>query len=160
MLGRGCAGRLRSSFAPPTPIWYSDAIVPENVRVAESAGYHAPVPTYGPRISRRTSLQKAVEGGPRTCRTISHRPARKVIPYKKGGRRQSPFTGMAFRFNGTALDVAIQQREQEGGEPLLESSAEAPLSAEFSTSGRAVLRKSNRINTVTSCRRTPFWPLR
>ena len=40
-------------------------------------------------------------------------PARKVIPYKKGGRRQSPFSEMALRFSGTALDVAIQQREQE-----------------------------------------------
>lgn len=45
-------------------------------------------------------------------------PARKVTPYKKGGRRQSPFSGMAFQFSGTALDVAIQQREQEGGESL------------------------------------------
>jgi hypothetical protein len=40
-------------------------------------------------------------------------PARKVIPYKKGGRRQSPFAGKAFQFSGTALDIAIQQREQE-----------------------------------------------
>lgn len=40
-------------------------------------------------------------------------PVRKVIAYKKGGRRQSPFAEMAFQFSGTALDVAIQQREQE-----------------------------------------------
>jgi hypothetical protein len=41
-------------------------------------------------------------------------PARKVIPYKKGGRRPSPFSEMAFQYSGTALDVAIQQREQDG----------------------------------------------
>lgn len=40
-------------------------------------------------------------------------PARKIVPYKKGGRRQSPFAEMAFQFSGTALDVAIQQRQQE-----------------------------------------------
>jgi hypothetical protein len=39
-------------------------------------------------------------------------PARKVIPYKKGGTRKSPFADMAFQFSGTALDVAIQQREE------------------------------------------------
>lgn len=39
-------------------------------------------------------------------------PARKVIPYKKGGTRRSPFADMAFEFSGTALDVAIQQREE------------------------------------------------
>jgi type IV secretory pathway VirB10-like protein len=43
-------------------------------------------------------------------------PVRKVIPYKKGGRRQSPFSGKAFQFSGTALDIAIQQREQEESE--------------------------------------------
>lgn len=43
-------------------------------------------------------------------------PVRKVIPYKKGGRRPSPFAEMAFQFSGTALDVAIQQREQKIGE--------------------------------------------
>jgi hypothetical protein len=37
---------------------------------------------------------------------------RKVIPYKSG-RRKSPFADMALQFSGTALDVAIQQREQE-----------------------------------------------
>jgi len=41
-------------------------------------------------------------------------PVRKVIPYKKGGRRPSPFAEMAFQYSGTALDVAIQQREQDG----------------------------------------------
>ncbi len=40
-------------------------------------------------------------------------PVRKVIPYKKGGRRPSPFSEMAFQYSGTALDVAIQQREQD-----------------------------------------------
>lgn len=45
-------------------------------------------------------------------------PVRKVIPYKKGGRRQSPFAEMAFQYSGTALDVAIQQREQDGVEEL------------------------------------------
>lgn len=40
-------------------------------------------------------------------------PVRKVIPYKKGGRRQSPFAEKAFQFSGTALDIAIQQREEE-----------------------------------------------
>jgi hypothetical protein len=39
-------------------------------------------------------------------------PARKVIPYKKGGQRKSPFADLAFQFSGTALDVAIQQREE------------------------------------------------
>lgn len=39
-------------------------------------------------------------------------PARKVIPYRKGGPRKSPFADMAFQFSGTALDVAIQQREE------------------------------------------------
>lgn len=43
-------------------------------------------------------------------------PARKVIPYKKGGARKSPFADMAFQFSGTALDVAIQQREEGVGE--------------------------------------------
>lgn len=50
-------------------------------------------------------------------------PVRKVIPYKKGGRRPSPFAEMAFQFSGTALDVAIQQREQEVVE---ETAAETP----------------------------------
>lgn len=45
-------------------------------------------------------------------------PVRKVIPYKKGGQRKSPFSEMAFHFSGTALDVAIQQREQDAEEPL------------------------------------------
>lgn len=40
-------------------------------------------------------------------------PARKVIPYKKGGPRKSPFADMAFQFSGTALDVAIQQRDED-----------------------------------------------
>lgn len=40
-------------------------------------------------------------------------PVRKVIPYKKSRHRQSPFSEMAFHFSGTALDVAIQQREQD-----------------------------------------------
>lgn len=39
-------------------------------------------------------------------------PVRKVTPYKSG-RRKSPFADMALQFSGTALDVAIQQREQE-----------------------------------------------
>jgi hypothetical protein len=40
-------------------------------------------------------------------------PPRKVVPYKKGGRRQSPFSDIAFQFSGTALDVAIQQSQEE-----------------------------------------------
>ena len=40
-------------------------------------------------------------------------PPRKVIPYKKGKRRRSPFADVAFQFSGTALDVAIQQRQEE-----------------------------------------------
>jgi hypothetical protein len=66
-------------------------------------------------------------------------PPRKVIPYKKGGRRPSPFAGMALQFSGTALDVAIQQRDQEseaspspGEEQPAEEMAETqsdPLSA-------------------------------
>lgn len=48
-------------------------------------------------------------------------PVRKVIPYKKGGRRQSPFASNAFQFSGTALDIAIQQREQEEQEETSES---------------------------------------
>jgi hypothetical protein len=48
-------------------------------------------------------------------------PPRKVIPYKKGGRRQSPFSDIAFQFSGTALDVAIQQSQEEDAEsPQLE----------------------------------------
>lgn len=55
-------------------------------------------------------------------------PARKVIPYKKGGRRPSPFSEMAFQYSGTALDVAIQQREQDGEElpPEVSAREEAP----------------------------------
>lgn len=44
-------------------------------------------------------------------------PARKVIPYKKSGQRKSPFADMAFQFSGTALDVAIQQRDDEVNAP-------------------------------------------
>ena len=51
-------------------------------------------------------------------------PGRKVIPYKKGGPRKSPFADMAFQFSGTALDVAIQQRE-EGAEDALPALSEA-----------------------------------
>lgn len=54
-------------------------------------------------------------------------PVRKVIPYKKGGRRQSPFASNAFQFSGTALDIAIQQREQEEQEETSESSANEPV---------------------------------
>jgi hypothetical protein len=58
-------------------------------------------------------------------------PPRKVIPYKKGGRRQSPFSDIAFQFSGTALDVAIQQSQEEDAEsPQLEdapSGGENPL---------------------------------
>ncbi len=57
-------------------------------------------------------------------------PARKVIPYKKGGRRQSPFSEMAFQFSGTALDVAIQQREQDAEEPLPETTTQDSLAEE------------------------------
>jgi hypothetical protein len=55
-------------------------------------------------------------------------PVRKVIPYKKGGRRPSPFSEMAFQYSGTALDVAIQQREQDGEEhpPEVSAPEEAP----------------------------------
>lgn len=53
-------------------------------------------------------------------------PARKVIPYKKGGQRKSPFADMAFQFSGTALDVAIQQREDGVGESAPEISETAP----------------------------------
>jgi hypothetical protein len=49
-------------------------------------------------------------------------PARKVIPYKKGGQRKSPFADMAFQFSGTALDVAIQQREDVAEDAPSESS--------------------------------------
>jgi hypothetical protein len=51
-------------------------------------------------------------------------PVRKVIPYKKGGRRQSPFASKAFQFSGTALDIAIQQREQEEQEETSENSVD------------------------------------
>jgi hypothetical protein len=37
---------------------------------------------------------------------------------------------MAFQFSGTALDVAIQQREQAGEEPLTQSTTEKSASAE------------------------------
>lgn len=52
-------------------------------------------------------------------------PARKVIPYKKGGTRKSPFSDMAFQFSGTALDVAIQQRE-DGVEETSPTLSEVP----------------------------------
>lgn len=51
-------------------------------------------------------------------------PVRKVIPYKKGGRRQSPFASKAFQFSGTALDIAIQQREQEEQEEKSQNSVD------------------------------------
>ncbi|HEY9404802.1 MAG TPA: hypothetical protein VIQ24_19250 [Pyrinomonadaceae bacterium] len=54
-------------------------------------------------------------------------PVRKVIPYKKGGRRQSPFASNAFQFSGTALDIAIQQREQEEQEEISETSVDESL---------------------------------
>lgn len=57
-------------------------------------------------------------------------PERKIIPYKKGGRRQSPFAGKAFQFSGTALDIAIQQREQEELEEKTETSDDEGLSGE------------------------------
>lgn len=53
-------------------------------------------------------------------------PVRKVIPYKKGGQRKSPFSEMAFQFSGTALDVAIQQREQDVEESLPETPIQSP----------------------------------
>jgi hypothetical protein len=55
---------------------------------------------------------------------------RKVIPYKKGGRRQSPFASNAFQFSGTALDIAIQQREQEEQEETIETAVDARISEE------------------------------
>jgi hypothetical protein len=57
-------------------------------------------------------------------------PVRKVIPYKKGGQRKSPFSEMAFQFSGTALDVAIQQREQDVEEPLPETPIQDTLPEE------------------------------
>lgn len=57
-------------------------------------------------------------------------PVRKVIPYKKGGRRQSPFASNAFQFTGTALDIAIQQREQEEREETSETSLDEGRLAE------------------------------
>lgn len=61
-------------------------------------------------------------------------PPRKITPYKKGGRRQSPFADIAFQFTGTALDVAIQQSRQEAEEPPqpeneLSNDANAPAEA-------------------------------
>lgn len=53
-------------------------------------------------------------------------PARKVIPYKKGGARKSPFADMAFQFSGTALDVAIQQREEDAVGEAPPDVSEAP----------------------------------
>jgi hypothetical protein len=50
-------------------------------------------------------------------------PARKVVPYKKGGQRRSPFADMAFQFSGTALDVAIQQREEDVEDNAAEAAA-------------------------------------
>ena len=50
-------------------------------------------------------------------------PARKVVPYKKGGQRRSPFADMAFQFSGTALDVAIQQREDDVEDNAAEAAA-------------------------------------
>ncbi len=57
-------------------------------------------------------------------------PVRKVIPYKKGGQRKSPFSEMAFQFSGTALDVAIQQREQDVEESLPETPIQDTLPEE------------------------------
>jgi len=57
---------------------------------------------------------------------------RKVIPYKKGGQRQSPFSEMAFQFSGTALDVAIQQREQVEVHPPPETPSPEPLAEDSS----------------------------
>jgi hypothetical protein len=57
-------------------------------------------------------------------------PVRKVIPYKKGGRRQSPFASNAFQFSGTALDIAIQQRERAEQEETSETSVDAGLAEE------------------------------
>lgn len=60
-------------------------------------------------------------------------PARKVIPYKKGGPRRSPFADMAFEFSGTALDVAIQQREEgsvESPAEISETAAREPSEEE------------------------------
>jgi hypothetical protein len=57
---------------------------------------------------------------------------RKVIPYKKGGRRQSPFASKAFQFSGTALDIAIQQREQEEQKETSENSVDEGLTEELS----------------------------
>lgn len=54
-------------------------------------------------------------------------PVRKVIPYKKGGRRQSPFASNAFQFSGTALDIAIQQREQEEQEVKSQNSVDVGI---------------------------------
>jgi hypothetical protein len=59
-------------------------------------------------------------------------PVRKVIPYKKGGRRQSPFASNAFQFSGTALDIAIQQREQEEQEETSTTSTDEGLPEELS----------------------------
>jgi hypothetical protein len=57
-------------------------------------------------------------------------PVRKVIPYKKGGRRQSPFASDAFQFSGTALDIAIQQREQKEQEETPETSVDEGRTAD------------------------------
>jgi hypothetical protein len=63
-------------------------------------------------------------------------PARKVIPYKKGGPRKSPFADMAFQFSGTALDVAIQQREEgevESPPEISETASREPSEEEHRT---------------------------
>jgi hypothetical protein len=63
-------------------------------------------------------------------------PARKVIPYKKGGTRKSPFADMAFQFSGTALDVAIQQRAKGAEDATAEiSEASSPENSEVLNPG-------------------------
>ena len=73
-------------------------------------------------------------------------PVRKIIPYKKGGRRQSPFAEMAFQFTGTALDVAIQQRAQEmesEEQPPAETSTDEPRPAESVTAAAQTLEAAS-----------------
>ncbi len=73
-------------------------------------------------------------------------PARKVIPYKKGGRRPSPFSEMAFQYSGTALDVAIQQREQDKEI----SPSETPANEESSAGSAAIDVQDSEVPRVQS----------
>lgn len=87
-------------------------------------------------------------------------PVRKVIPYKKGGRRQSPFSEMAFQYSGTALDVAIQQRQKDteehpSGTPIQETLAEDSVREPYQTDHLPSEAQANQAPTVVLANSPP-----